>query len=128
MLRNDLNTAIFRHPACLPALSRSCPCFQAPPELKVEIEGVVCLPVTNGIKCLRGVCNERLKYEVEYSLKKGTSENSYLLSVSTDTHCPQLACVTSFHLPPSATSIISFNLSYGGMHVYPEHLLRAQGL
>jgi flavorubredoxin len=47
----------------------------------VPIEGVVCLPVTNNIKCLRGVCNERLKYEVEYSLKKGTSENSYLLKV-----------------------------------------------
>jgi hypothetical protein len=45
----------------------------------------VCLPVVAGIKCLRGVCNERLKYEVEYSLKKGTSENSYLLSVSTAT-------------------------------------------
>lgn len=51
-----------------------------PPEPKVEIEGVVVLPVVSGIKCLRGVCNERLKYEVEYSLKKGTSENSYLLS------------------------------------------------
>jgi hypothetical protein len=47
----------------------------------VPIEGVVCLPVTKAIKCLRGVCNERLKYEVEYSLKKGTSENSYLLQV-----------------------------------------------
>jgi len=85
-------------PACrLPPL----PCFQAPPEPKVEIEGVVCLPVTNGIKCLRGVCNERLKYEVEYSLKKGTSENSYLLSVSSvrHTHGPQLACGTPFHLP-----------------------------
>lgn len=43
---------------------------------------MVVLPVVAGIKCLRGVCNERLKYEVEYSLKKGTSENSYLLSVS----------------------------------------------
>jgi hypothetical protein len=52
-----------------------------PPEPKVPIEGVVCLPVTKNIKCLRGVCNERLKYEVEYSLKKGTSENSYLLKV-----------------------------------------------
>ncbi|KAF6262522.1 flavodoxin-like protein [Scenedesmus sp. NREL 46B-D3] len=52
---------------------------EAPPEPKVPIEGVVCLPVTKNIKCLRGVCNERLKYEVEYSLKKGTSENSYLL-------------------------------------------------
>lgn len=50
-----------------------------PPEPKVPTEGVVCLPVTKNIKCLRGVCNERLKYEVEYSLKKGTSENSYLL-------------------------------------------------
>eukprot|EP00882_Tetradesmus_deserticola_P003043 GHRQ01003230.1.p1 GENE.GHRQ01003230.1~~GHRQ01003230.1.p1 ORF type:complete len:731 (+),score=313.16 GHRQ01003230.1:222-2414(+) len=52
---------------------------ERPPEPKVPIEGVVCLPVTKNIKCLRGVCNERLKYEVEYSLKKGTSENSYLL-------------------------------------------------
>lgn len=47
----------------------------------MPIEGVVSLPVTKGIKCLRGVCNERLKYEVEYSLKQGTSENSYLLQV-----------------------------------------------
>ncbi|KAF8073046.1 dfa6 [Scenedesmus sp. PABB004] len=52
---------------------------EAPPEPVVPIEGVVCLPVTANIKCLRGVCNERLKYEVEYSLKRGTSENSYLI-------------------------------------------------
>lgn len=52
---------------------------EAPPEPKVPIEGVFCLPVTKNIKCLRGICNERLKYEVEYSLKKGTSENQYLL-------------------------------------------------
>jgi flavorubredoxin len=57
-----------------------------PPEPKVPIEGVVCLPVTKNIKCLRGVCNERLKYEVEYSLKKGTSENSYLLKVRPRIH------------------------------------------
>eukprot|EP00879_Flechtneria_rotunda_P002337 GHRR01002532.1.p1 GENE.GHRR01002532.1~~GHRR01002532.1.p1 ORF type:complete len:683 (+),score=243.39 GHRR01002532.1:141-2189(+) len=52
---------------------------EAPPEPKIPIEGVICLPVTSNVKCLRGICNERLKYEVEYSLKKGTSENSYLL-------------------------------------------------
>eukprot|EP00775_Hariotina_reticulata_P010362 gene10362-10520_t len=51
----------------------------APPEPVIAIEGVVCLPVTSNIKVLRGICHERLKYEVEYSLKKGTSENSYLL-------------------------------------------------
>lgn len=64
-----------------PPLPSLPPCTQPPPEVKVDIEGVVVLPVTKGVKCLRGVCNERLKYEVEYSLKKGTSENSYLLQV-----------------------------------------------
>lgn len=71
------------HPRTSPSPCPHCPAQPTPPpEPKIEIEGVVVLPVTTGIKCLRGVCNERLKYEVEYSLKKGTSENSYLLSVS----------------------------------------------
>lgn len=81
--------ADFLLPNCMHACSHQPPplphcCTQPtpPPEPKVEVEGVVVLPVVSGIKCLRGVCNERLKYEVEYSLKKGTSENSYLLSVS----------------------------------------------
>ena len=37
------------------------------------------VPVTKSVTCLRGICNERLKYEIEYGLKKGTSENAYLI-------------------------------------------------
>jgi flavorubredoxin len=51
--------------------------------------------VTKGVKCLRGVCNERLKLEVEYSLKKGTSENSYLLSVSHTTAAAVVAAAAA---------------------------------
>jgi flavorubredoxin len=45
----------------------------------VKIEGVQVLPVVKGITCLRGVCTERLKYEIEYGLKRGTTDNSYLI-------------------------------------------------
>jgi hypothetical protein len=30
---------------------------------------------------LRGVCNERLKFEIEYGLKRGTTDNSYIVRV-----------------------------------------------
>jgi hypothetical protein len=50
-----------------------------PPDVFVPVEGVFALPITKTTTCLRGICNERLKYEVEYGLKQGTSENSYLI-------------------------------------------------
>lgn len=50
----------------------------APP---VPTEGVTALPVAPGVTLLRGSCRERLKYEIEYALKRGTTENSYLLAV-----------------------------------------------
>jgi hypothetical protein len=55
------------------------PCLQAPPEVEVKVDGVQVLPVVKGITCLRGVCTERLKYEIEYGLKRGTTDNSYLV-------------------------------------------------
>jgi hypothetical protein len=82
----------------VPLYAPLCPAQPTPPpEPKIPVEGVVCLPVTKGVKCLRGVCNERLKLEVEYSLKKGTSENSYLLSVSDVTPAAAAAAARGQH-------------------------------
>lgn len=64
---------------------------------------MVCLPVTSNIKCLRGVCNERLKYEVEYSLKKGTSENSYLIKVGAAANSTGYPCNAYEHYAAEVT-------------------------
>lgn len=50
-----------------------------PAEVDVPVEDVIALPVDARTTCLRGSCNNRLKYEVEYSLKRGSSDNSYLI-------------------------------------------------
>ncbi|KIZ03340.1 hypothetical protein MNEG_4613, partial [Monoraphidium neglectum] len=52
-----------------------------PATVAVTTEGVAAFPVTRDVTLLRGSCNERLKYEIEYALKRGTTENAYLISV-----------------------------------------------
>ena len=52
---------------------------QRPPEPVIETEGVTALPVAPGVTLLRGVCNERLKYEIEYAKRRDTTENAYVL-------------------------------------------------
>jgi hypothetical protein len=57
------------------------PCSQ-PQLAAVDVEYSVVEMVPN-VKQLRGSCRaERLKYEVEYGLKRGTTDNSYLVQVS----------------------------------------------
>lgn len=52
----------------------------APPVAEVDDETV--LQVTEDVLCLRGTCTKRLKFEVQYGLKRGTTDNSYLIKVS----------------------------------------------
>ena len=58
------------------------PTQEAPPkEEEVEVEGVHALKVSQGITVLRGICNNRLKFDIEYSRKRGTTDNTYLIKV-----------------------------------------------
>ena len=57
-------------------------CLQAPPKpAKVKIEGYQAVSLTKTVTAMRGICNERLKIDVEYGLKMGTTDNSYLIKV-----------------------------------------------
>ena len=59
--------------------------MQAPPSApKVKIEGVEAVPISKSVTLLRGICNERLKIDIEYGLKRGTTDNSYLVRVRLD--------------------------------------------
>ena len=40
---------------------------------------VVTLPVADQLLCLRGLSPERLRFEVEYGLERGTSTNSFFI-------------------------------------------------
>ena len=68
-----------------PALSSKptlwCPQPKPPTEQEVPVDGVEALELVQGITLLRGTCSSQLKYEVEYNLKRGSSDNSYLLQV-----------------------------------------------
>ena len=60
---------------------RCCP-LQGPPKKEVvPTDGVDTLPVSSTVTMLRHVCKRRLKMEVEYGLKRGTTDNSYLIQV-----------------------------------------------
>lgn len=48
----------------------------------MEVDGVDALRVTESITVLRGVCSKRLKFDIEYSRKRGTTDNTYLVKVS----------------------------------------------
>ncbi len=61
-------------------LSRSQFGLQAPPKpAKVPIDGVQAIALTKTVTAMRGICNGRLKIDVEYGLKRGTTDNSYLI-------------------------------------------------
>ncbi|GFH12197.1 flavodoxin-like domain-containing protein, partial [Haematococcus lacustris] len=59
----------------------------APPDTKqapveaVLVDSVTVQDLASGVKVLRGLCSNKLRMEVEYMLKHGTSDNSYLISV-----------------------------------------------
>ena len=40
---------------------------------------VICLEIEPGLVCLRGLSPQRLRFEVEYGLERGTTANSFLL-------------------------------------------------
>ncbi len=57
-------------------------CQQAPPkEPPVPTEGVKVVSISNTVTMLRGVCNGRFKFAIEYGNKRGTTENTYVIKV-----------------------------------------------
>lgn len=62
--------------------------LQAPRKpAKVTVEGVQAVALTKTVTAMRGICNERLKIDVEYGLKRGTTDNSYLIKVCSIKSC-----------------------------------------
>ena len=56
--------------------------------------------MTKTVTAMRGICNERLKIDVEYGLKRGTTDNSYLIKV-----CTTLIHITDITLYRSCTCV-----------------------
>ena len=52
------------------------------------MEGYQAVSLTKTVTAMRGICNERLKIDVEYGLKRGTTDNSYLIKVCSTQVCP----------------------------------------
>ena len=51
----------------------------------MPVDGVSTIPLCKDVYLLRGSCSERLKYEVEYSLKKGSTDNCYVIKAPNST-------------------------------------------
>lgn len=47
----------------------------------METEGVEAVRLSQSITLLRGVCNGRFKFAIEYGNKRGTTENTYVIKV-----------------------------------------------
>ena len=47
----------------------------------METEGVEAVRLSPSITMLRGVCNGRFKFAIEYGNKRGTTENIYVIKV-----------------------------------------------
>lgn len=45
----------------------------------METEGVETVRLSQSIIMLRGVCNGRFKFAIEYGNKRGTTENTYVI-------------------------------------------------
>lgn len=54
-----------------------------PKEDKIKVDEVQVTPVTKHVTAFRAICTQRLKFEIEYGLKRGTTDNCYLIQVCT---------------------------------------------
>lgn len=54
-----------------------------PKEEKIKVDEVQVTPVTQHVTAFRAICTQRLKFEIEYGLKRGTTDNCYLIQVCT---------------------------------------------
>ena len=45
---------------------------------------VISLPIDEGLTCLRGLSPQRLRFELEYALERGSTANSFLFDAGTD--------------------------------------------
>ena len=52
-----------------------------PKEDKIKVDEVQVTPVTQHVTAFRAICTQRLKFEIEYGLKRGTTDNCYLIQV-----------------------------------------------
>lgn len=50
-------------------------------------------PVTKHVTTFRSICTQRLKFEIEYGLKRGTTDNCYVIQVRTLT---ATCCIEAF--------------------------------
>lgn len=53
-----------------------------PPEERVQVDSEKVYPLAPNVSLVRGTCSCKLRMEVEYMLKHGTSDNCYLIQVS----------------------------------------------
>ena len=54
---------------------------------------VISLPIDDGLTCLRGLSPQRLRFELEYALERGSTANSFLFDAGTDLEGQQQAAV-----------------------------------
>ena len=52
-----------------------------PKEDKIKVDEVQVTPVTKHVTAFRSISTQRLKFEIEYGLKRGTTDNSYVIQV-----------------------------------------------
>lgn len=65
---------------------------QPPKDEDVEVDGVEVLELAKGVRVLRGICSKRLKFDIEFSRKRGTTDNCYLVKVSANIQ----SCIASW--------------------------------
>jgi hypothetical protein len=61
---------------------------------EIKVDSVSTHQVVPGVHQIRGNCSVRLKYEVEYALKRGTTDNAYMLQVGHENPGDSNFCMT----------------------------------
>ena len=47
---------------------------------------VINIPIEEGLICLRGLSPKRLRFELEYALERGSTDNSFLFTTTENSH------------------------------------------
>ncbi len=71
---------------------------------------VITLPIEKGLISLRGLSPQRLRFELEYALERGSTANSFLFSAGDDSHGRVVQSQSRRSPPCSASGLNGLNV------------------
>ena len=66
---------------------------------------IITIPIENELVCLRGLCHKRVRFELEYALERGSTDNSFLFTNNKYSNRPNNGKMVSGRMTPNKAEI-----------------------